>query len=267
MKPGTKGGNSSTVQSAGATLHVEVDGSGEPVTVVAHGLTNSRRELSALTPLLKGSVVRFDLRGHGLSSVPPTGYAISDFAADLDAVATAYAATRAVGTSLGAAAICHLLADDPRRFEKIVLVLPAFLDRPIEDRGGLLRVAELLETLPKEQAVEAIAHATGRDETYERAPWLRDLDRMLWEDLNPIGAARAIRGVIGQIAVSDRELLRRVEAQVLIICREGDQIHPAEVGRVLHEIFTTSELIVLGGEEELLAAIPQLALRAAEFLA
>ena len=70
-----------------ATLHVEVEGDAPPVTVFAHGLTNSRNELAAFTPFLAGTKVRFDFRGHGLSSVPETGYRFADFASDLDAVA------------------------------------------------------------------------------------------------------------------------------------------------------------------------------------
>jgi len=45
------------------TLYCEVDGEGEPVTVVAHGLTNNCRELAALTPIVPGTKVRFDFRG------------------------------------------------------------------------------------------------------------------------------------------------------------------------------------------------------------
>ena len=101
------------VRTDDALLHVEVDGSGEPVTVLAHGLTNSCTELAAFTPLVSGTKVRFCFRGHGHSSVPETGYGFADFARDLDAVANAYVARNAVGTSLGAGAICHLLGEDP----------------------------------------------------------------------------------------------------------------------------------------------------------
>jgi pimeloyl-ACP methyl ester carboxylesterase len=52
------------------TLHCEVDGDGDPVTVVAHGLTNNCRELAALTPLVPGTTVRFDFRGQGQWSAP-----------------------------------------------------------------------------------------------------------------------------------------------------------------------------------------------------
>jgi pimeloyl-ACP methyl ester carboxylesterase len=66
--------------------------------------------------------------------------------------------------------------------------------------------------------------------------------------------------------VSSREVLRKVEARTLIICREGDVIHPADLGRVLADLIPASELIVLPGEEELIAAIPELVVRVAGFL-
>ena len=40
----------------GTRLHVEVEGDGEPVTVFAHGLTNSCMELAAFTPMSKPHV-------------------------------------------------------------------------------------------------------------------------------------------------------------------------------------------------------------------
>jgi pimeloyl-ACP methyl ester carboxylesterase len=255
------------VRTTDAVLHVEIDGEGEPVTVLAHGLTNSCRELAAFTPAVAGTKVRFCFRGHGHSSVPECGYGFSDFARDLDAVASAYGATRAVGTSLGAGAICRLVAEDPARFERIVLVLPAALDGPMGSlRAGLEETAHILETLPKDEAIEAIL-ARGRLEAYERAPWLRDFDMLLWQDMNPTGVARAIRGVIGDVAVKDREQLRAVEAPTLIIAREGDAIHPAELARTIASIMPNSDLIVLPGEEELLEAIPMLLGRVAAFLA
>ena len=85
-----------------ATLHVEVDGDGSPVTVFAHGLTNSRNELAAFTPFLAGTKVRFDFRGHGLVERSRGRLSVRGLGAGSDAVASAYGATRAVGTSIGA---------------------------------------------------------------------------------------------------------------------------------------------------------------------
>lgn len=242
-----------------AALHVEVDGSGSPVTVFAHGLTNSCQELAAFTPFLAGTKVRFDFRGHGRSSVPEAGaYRFADFARDLDAVATEHGATRAVGTSLGAGAITHLIAREPDRFERIVFLLPAALDVQLTDHEDFDRTAHLLETLPLDEAIEAILSSSGRAQVYERAPWLRELDMLLWQDMNATGVARAIREVVRDVAVTDRELLRRVTAPTLIICREGDSIHPAELGRILADLMPNAEMIVLADENELMAAIPAL---------
>ena len=76
----------------------------------------------------------------------------------------------------------------------------------------------------------------------------------------------ALRGIVGDVAIRDRELLRKVDAPVLVIAREGDPIHPAEVARVLAEIFPNAELIMLSGEEELVASIPMLVDRVGSFL-
>jgi 3-oxoadipate enol-lactonase len=171
-----------------------------------------------------------------------------------------------VGTSLGAGALAHLLARDPARFERLVFLLPAALDRPIGDRALFDRTAELLETLPREEAIEAVLAASGRAEAYAQQPGLRDFDLLLWQDMNPVGVARAIRQVVGDVAVDDRERLRAVTAPALIIAREGDAVHPASVARALADLIPSSELVMLGSEEELMDAIPDLVGRVSAFL-
>jgi 3-oxoadipate enol-lactonase len=256
------------VRTDDAVLHVEVDGAGEPVTVLAHGLTNSCTELAAFTPLVAGTKVRFCFRGHGHSSVPATGYGFADFGRDLDAVAHAYRARNAVGTSLGAGAICHLLGEDPARFERIVLLLPAALDRALAEVGeGFRRTASILESMPLDRAIDTILSEPGRAATYRETPWLRELDVLLWRDMNAAGVAKSLRGIVGDVAIRDRELLRKVDTPVLIIGREQDRIHPAEVSRTLADLLPNAELILLPGEQELVASIPMLVDRVASFLA
>ena len=77
--------------------------------------------------------------------------------------------------------------------------------------------------LSKDQAIDAILSSPDRVEVYERAPWLREFDMLMWQDMNPQGIARAIREVVRDVAVEDRELLRRVTAPTMIIGREGDR--------------------------------------------
>ena len=256
------------LQTDDVTLHVEVDGAGEPVTVVAHGLTNSCTELAAFTPMVPGTKVRFCFRGHGHSGTAPAGaYRFADFARDLLAVADAYGATRAVGTSLGAGAITNVLGEDPDRFERIVFLLPAALDLPLVRHDGYERTVRILETLEREQAIEAILSDPDRVSVYAQAPWLREIDMAQWQDVNPIGLARAIREVVRDTAISDRERLRTVRAPALLICREGDSIHPAELGRVLADLLPNAELIMLASDRDLMASIPMLVERVSAFLA
>lgn len=245
-----------------ATLHVETEGSGAPTTVFAHGLSNSCMELAAFTPFAPGTKVRFCFRGHGHSSTPPAGsYRFADLARDVSAVADAYGATCAFGTSMGAGAVTHLLGSEPDRFERIVFLLPAALDVPMADTSSFDRNAHLLETLEKEQALERIiGDGAGQ-------PWMRDLAMLLWQEADPVGIARAIREVVRDVAIDDRQRLRAVRAPVLLICQERDPIHPVAVGEVLAEVLPNAELLVYPSSDALFAAIPDLIQRVGSFLA
>lgn len=254
------------VVTADARLHVEVDGEGEPVIVLAHGLTNSCRELAALTPLIPGTKVRFCFRGHGHSSSPETGYRFADFAEDVRAVADAYGADVAFGTSLGAGAIAHLVAGQPARFRKLVFLLPAGLDQPFMYKERLQRTASLVEGRSLEEAVEELLNDPERLANYAEYPWQRDFDRQMLADLNVVGVPRAIREIIEDWPLQDREDMRKVAAPTLLICREGDDIHPAIVGRILSEIMPNAELIMFEDGMAMYAAIPQIVERVRNFV-
>jgi 3-oxoadipate enol-lactonase len=252
----------------GVELHLDVDGQGEPVTVFAHGITNSCMELAAFTPFAPGTKVRFCFRGHGHSATAPADrYRFSDYALDLEAVADEVGATRAVGTSLGAGAITRLLCERPDRFERLVFLLPAGLDRPIAGHPLWNRTAELLETMAKDDAIAQILRESGRDQNYIDNPGLQDFDMLLWQDLDPVGVARAIRGIVGEVAVPDIALLEKVQAPALVIAREGDAIHPMSVAEGIADAMPNGELIRLASEEDLFASIPILIERVAAFLA
>src|SRR4030095_128022 len=75
------------------------------------------------------------------------------------------------------------------------------------------------------------------------------------------------RGVWGDAPLPDGELLRDVAAPTIVVTIEGDEIHPAELGRLLSELLPNAELIALGGQEELLRRIPELVARVSAFIA
>jgi pimeloyl-ACP methyl ester carboxylesterase len=250
-----------------ARLYCEVDGSGEPVTVLAHGLTNNRNELAAFTPLVPGTKVRFDFRGHGRSSSPADGFGFEDFARDVDAVATEFGATVAVGTSLGAGAIGNLVCRVPDRFERMVWLLPAGLDLPFPLKGRYDALAGDLDGRSPEEALAAILDDPARVAAYVDTPWRFEMDRVLWQHDDPSGLARAIRGVVADHPIPDRELLRKVEIPTLVVGIEGDELHPAELARVLADLLPNAELIVFEGQDELFRRIPELIARVSAFLA
>ncbi len=249
-----------------AVLHVEVEGEGEPVSVLAHGLTNSCRELVMLTPFVPGTKVRFCFRGHGHSSSPERGYRFADFARDLRAVADAYDARVAVGTSLGAGAIGHLIQDEPDRFDRLILLLPAGLDVEFDHKDRLLRSADLIEGRTREEAIEALLSDPARVEGYLQMPWLREFDRQLLADLNPVGVPRAIREVINDWPLRDRNEMAKVTAPTLIICRRGDVVHPLEVGQILAGIMPNAELLVFEDGDDMMRSIPEIIARVRDFL-
>jgi pimeloyl-ACP methyl ester carboxylesterase len=254
------------IRTRDATLHVEVDGQGEPVMVLAHGLTNSCRELAMVTPFVPGTKVRFCFRGHGHSSVPARGYRFDDFAGDLMAVADAYGAEIAVGTSLGAGAIMRALTHQPERFRKLVFLLPTGMDSPFPYTERYLRMAELVEDLPPDRAIEAVLAEPDREANYVRAPWLRDFDRAMLEDFNPAGVAKAIREVIYDVPLENRDQLRAVSVPTLVISREGDPVHPAWAGRAIAEIMPNAELMMFAEGGELFGSMTEIVATVNRFL-
>ncbi len=113
------------------TFHVQQAGAG-PDVVLIHGLTG---DLSiwylcrAMTELAAARrVTAYDLRGHGYSAVPPTGYTSADQASDLLGLLDALGIERAalVGHSFGAVIALHAAVLAPGRVESLVLSDPYF---------------------------------------------------------------------------------------------------------------------------------------------
>jgi 3-oxoadipate enol-lactonase len=123
---------------SGITIEYLVAGVGDPdpVTVFAHGRAGSIDTTRPLGSGIPGRKVFFHFRGHGRSTpVPPDVWTLPDLAGDLAAVADHVGATRALGVSLGAAALTALLAGTPDRFARVVLYLPAVI--PVDDLSAV----------------------------------------------------------------------------------------------------------------------------------
>jgi pimeloyl-ACP methyl ester carboxylesterase len=115
----------------GLKFHVQQQGQG-PDALLIHGVTGdlSIWMLSGLMQALSAThrVTAYDIRGHGYTEAPPTGYTSADHAADTLALMDALEIPRAriVGHSFGAVIAAHVAAEAPGRVEALVLSDPYF---------------------------------------------------------------------------------------------------------------------------------------------
>ncbi|NIL41682.1 alpha/beta hydrolase [Salinispora arenicola] len=216
-------------------VHLEqlVTGAGDPVTVFAHGLGSGIATTRPFGSGVTGRRLFFQFRGHGRSDAPPGPWSYLDLARDLRAVADQGLATRAFGASLGAGALCRLLADNPVRFDRLVFYLPAVLDRP---RGEVARrrFVALLGAVGSGDAAQ-IAEAVQA----ELPPAVRNTPagwaylRQRLDQLMRDGLAPGLVDLPGSVPVRDVAKLAAVTAPALVIGCVGDELHPVEVAEQL----------------------------------
>ena len=226
----------------GVELEYLVTGLGDPVTVFAHGLGNGIAETRPLGSAVTGRRVFFQFRGHGRSAAPAGHWTYADLARDLRAIADLSGATRALGVSLGAGALCRLLADHPDRFERVVLFLPAVLDkpRPVAARERLDALLVAIEAADAAEVANVLAQDIPPSMRNNPAAWSFLRQRM--ETLMGDGLAPGLASLPEQVAVADREALTSVRVPVLVIGTVGDDLHPAAVAEQLGSLLPHATL-------------------------
>lgn len=209
-----------------AGVEVVVVGEGLPVTVYAHGLGGSSVETRPLAVRTAGTRVLLTFRGHGSSASIEGGWTHDDLADDVDEVAGAFGATRAVGLSLGAGALLRLLSRTPDRFERLAFVLPAALDETREDRATaqLLRLADAI-LAGDEASVVSLLMADVPEQVRGRGGVRVLVDRRARQLLG--SAPPYPRGA--DCPLQDLTSLALVTAPTLVVSQRGDPLHPPEV--------------------------------------
>ena len=133
----------------GIELAFESEGSGPPVPLL-HGLGADRRSWSLQRAALvdRRRVITVDLRGHGESSRPSSGYGIPQLAADVAALIEALALppTDVVGLSLGGMVAFQLAVDRPELVRSLVIINSAPSVVPQNLREAVQLVTRLLLT-------------------------------------------------------------------------------------------------------------------------
>lgn len=144
-----------TTQVNGVGIHYQRAGQG-PDVVLVHGLgANMAFWYLAAFPALRRDfrVTAYDLRGHGYSAMPASGYASRDMATDLSGLLGFLATGRAhvVGHSFGAAVALHLAIQHPDSVASLTLADPVIPALVSDSRTG--HTLELLAELANVGAV------------------------------------------------------------------------------------------------------------------
>jgi pimeloyl-ACP methyl ester carboxylesterase len=230
---GPSGRTTSLLQGPDGSLEFVTTGSGLPATVFAHGLAGSIATTRPFGSGVRGSRTFMHFRGHEASTAMQTPWTYEALADELEAVADHVGATQALGVSMGAGALCRLLARTPLRFERLVFVMPAVLDRPraddalnrlvamgrLVDQGDLAGLTALLLDAEPAQVRERPAVQL----------WCsRQAAAMVGTPVS-----RALRTLPTAVPLADRRVLAAVTAPVLVIAQEEDPLHPVGVAEQL----------------------------------
>jgi len=250
----------------GVRLEQLITGVGDPVTVFAHGLAGDISGTRPLGSAVSGRRVFFHFRGHGRSDAPPGPWSFADLADDLRGVADLAGATRAVGVSMGAGALCRLLAETPDRFDKVVLYLPAPIDgvRPPAAAARLERLLAAIATgsaAPVAEAVEPELPPSVRN-TPTGWSYLRQRVEQLLED----GLAPELDTLWQTPAVPDPSALGAFRGTALVIGCVGDEVHPVAVAERLAGLLPGAQLHVYDRPSVLWTNRRELRDRVSEFL-
>jgi len=180
------------VGTAGAPLRIHVaTWSGPPDAtplIMLHGIWDTWRIFARLGATLAAerTVHALDLRGHGDSDKPETGYAIGDYAADVRGVldALGVARTDLLGFSLGTLVATRLAADTPERVARMLLEDPPH-SPDVDPRGRAAWLNALLEL--KGQPFEEVVESMGdMYPTHDRAANERSARALLGTAAGPL---------------------------------------------------------------------------------
>jgi pimeloyl-ACP methyl ester carboxylesterase len=220
-----------------------VTGTGDPVTIAAHGLGASVAETRPLLSGVTGRRVFYAARGHFGDVPTPFGYA--DLGHDLLQIAADHGATRALGVSMGAGAVLSLLAQRPDRFERVVLFLPGAIDRPRTD-DAVRRFDVLARALQDQDRAAVERHVLDElpSDLHDLPAAATYIENRVQFLLESPGIAVAVRSLPDATPVEDRSVLGAVSAQVLVLGQEGDPLHPAQVARDLAAAMPKAQLTV-----------------------
>jgi len=217
----------------GAHLHhVQVDGpSDRPAVIFANSLGTDLRIWGAVAAPMTDSlrVIRYDMRGHGLTPAPEPPYSIGALAEDLERLMDALRIERATlcGVSVGGQVALQVAHDRPGQVDGLILCDTAHRVGTREmwaqriaavNEGGLASIADAVIA----RWFSARYRAAKPD---DMAGY-----RYMLERCTPAGYT----GVCAALRDADLESIARgIRCRTLVLCGDEDQATPLELNRAL----------------------------------
>ena len=166
------------ITSNGMQIHYRRSGAGNQAMVLVHGVTDSSRSwMNFIRPLESAyDLVAYDVRGHGLSAKPETGYGLADHLGDLAGLLSALRLERPilVGHSMGGGIVAAFAAEHPDVPRAVILEDPAYFEwpQPLDEAvAGFAARMELYSGLSKSELVKLSRTESPLWAEADREPW------------------------------------------------------------------------------------------------
>jgi pimeloyl-ACP methyl ester carboxylesterase len=231
-------------QYRGHRIAYHVEGQGERVLVLVHGLLMNRRMYDGLGPEMarRGNrVVSVDLLGHGESDKPADMriYSMSSFASQLKALIEHLGLESPVvgGTSLGANVTLELAVHHPETAGALFIEMPVLEDALLG--AALLFTPILLGLRLGRPLLLASSQALRR---VPRTNYLVDIG-LDWLRRDPDSSRAVLEGVLFGGAAPPREERREITQPALVIGHPNDPLHPFSDADLLVEEMAHARLV------------------------
>jgi pimeloyl-ACP methyl ester carboxylesterase len=228
-----------TFEHNGSDIHYDVNGEG-PDLLFMHGLTADRgQSVQAMDGLSGYRLITVDMPGHGDSELPEgqdwenlvSFSAFSDLAA---ALLDHLGITKVIagGISMGSGIALRLALDHPGLVSGLLLVRPAWLDRPgrphlsvIEDIGNWI-----CEFGTEEAGKRLLTHPVHVAASVDNPSCATSLQGALTRP-QAVAAAKVLPMMVADQPVLRLSALQNLNVPTLVIGNNADPLHPAMIAR------------------------------------
>lgn len=232
----------------GIHFHFRDHGTGLPF-LFQHGLGNDVRQPFELLIAPAGvRLIALDVRGHGATHPlgDPKKIAMTDYVDDVVALMDHLGLDAAVmgGISMGAALALNAAVRYRRRVLGLVLVRPAWLDRPLPENVRIYaHVAQHILRHGATEGLERFRQTPEFQELAQESPAAARAVAGLFEDPRAEEYVMRLQRIPHDAPSRDRTEWARVDVPSLVLGGRLDPIHPWEFAQVLAQAIPRAKLV------------------------